>query len=58
MNITGERAYFYCIHCGCELVGEVAYSRSTADGEHGICPICGGESSVDYDNKDESGDYI
>lgn len=56
MNITGKNAYFYCTSCGCELVdeevGDVAYSRSTADGEYGICPVCGEESSLDYDNKD------
>ncbi len=49
---TDEEAYFSCGHCGCELVGddvkEVIYSATYANGDFGICPVCKGESSVNF----------
>lgn len=52
---VGEYAYFYCCYCGVEYVAEnvssVCYSRETSDGEYGLCPSCGEESQVDYDDK-------
>jgi len=40
-----ELEYFYCGHCGCELLDEfVAYSRTCASGDLFICPVCGEES--------------
>ena len=55
VNNVGDNAYFYCTSCGAEYlgeqVGEVPYSRQTADAEHGLCPLCGEDSQVDYDNE-------
>lgn len=57
INMAGENAYYYCGSCGLELhgetVGAVAAGSTYADtDEHGYCPECNAENSVNWDNEE------
>lgn len=55
-NFAGEKAYYACVGCGLELlgdeVGDVAAGDNYANGEFAPCPKCGVLNSIDRDDEE------
>jgi len=55
MNKTTEDAYSYCNSCVAEYFGEdvgrIPYSRTTANGDWGLCLFCKEEMSLDLEEE-------
>jgi hypothetical protein len=47
-----EKEYFYCYHCGCELINEfIPYSYTCANGDVFDCPVCKEQVVMDEENE-------